>query len=41
MIPKYRAWLPALNWIALHYNCDWSTVRARIYENPELVEGDA
>lgn len=31
----------SINWIALHYNCDWSTVRARIYENPELVEGNA
>lgn len=30
----------SINWIALHYNCDWSTVRARIYENPELVEGN-
>lgn len=30
----------SINWIALHYNCDWSTVRARIYENPELMEAD-
>lgn len=29
----------SINWIALHYNCDWSTARARIYENPELMEG--
>lgn len=28
----------SINWIALHYGCDWSTVKARIYENPELLE---
>lgn len=27
-----------LNWIASHYGCDWSTIRNRIYENPELLE---
>jgi hypothetical protein len=26
----------SINRIANHYNCDWSTVKARIYENPEL-----
>lgn len=29
----------SVNWIAQHYNCDWSTVKNRIYENPELMEG--
>ena len=28
----------SINWIASHYGCDWSTIRNRIYENPELVE---
>ena len=28
----------SINWIALHYGCDWSTIRNRIYENPELLE---
>lgn len=28
----------SINWIASYYRCDWSTVRARIYENPELLE---
>lgn len=28
----------SINWIAQYYGCDWSTVRARIYENPELLE---
>lgn len=28
----------SINWIAQHYGCDWSTVRARIYENAELLE---
>lgn len=22
------------------YGCDWSTVKQRIYENPELLEGN-
>jgi hypothetical protein len=30
----------SINWIAQHYGCDWSTVRARIYENQELLEVD-
>lgn len=30
----------SINWIASYYGCDWSTVRARIYENPELLEED-
>lgn len=30
----------SINWIAQHYGCDWSTVKARIYENPELLEAD-
>ena len=28
----------SINWIASHYGCDWSTIRNRIYENPELLE---
>lgn len=28
----------SINWIALHYGCDWSTVKARIHKNPELLE---
>lgn len=28
----------SINWIALHYGCDWSTVKTRIHENPELLE---
>lgn len=28
----------SINKIAKIYNCDWSTVKARIYENPGLVE---
>lgn len=27
-----------INWIASHYGCDWSTIRNRIYEHPELLE---
>lgn len=27
-----------INWIASYFGCDWSTVKARIYENPELLE---
>ena len=28
----------SINWIASHYKCDWSTIKNRIYENPELLE---
>ena len=28
----------SINWIALHYGCDWSTVKTRIHENSELLE---
>lgn len=28
----------SINWIASYYGCGWSTVRTRIYENPELLE---
>ncbi len=28
----------SINWIAKHYNVDWSTIKNRIYENPELLE---
>jgi len=28
----------SINYIAKLYKCNWSTVRARIYENPELLE---
>ncbi len=28
----------SVNKIAKHYGCDWSTVRARIYENPSLLD---
>lgn len=27
----------SINSIAKHYGCDWSTVKNRIYENPELL----
>lgn len=27
----------SINYIAKLYKCDWSTVRSRIYENPELL----
>ncbi len=27
----------SINKIAKHFNCDWTTIRARIYENPELL----
>jgi len=29
----------SINAIARHYNCAWSTVRDRIHENPELLQG--
>lgn len=29
----------SINYIASLYQCDWSTVKSRIYENPELLEG--
>lgn len=28
----------SINWIASYFGCDWSTVKARIYENPEILE---
>lgn len=28
----------SINKISKIYKCDWSTVRARIYENPEILE---
>lgn len=28
----------SINWIATHYKCDWSTIKNRIYENPDLLE---
>lgn len=28
----------SINWIAKHYNVDWSTIKNRIYENPELLD---
>lgn len=28
----------SINYIAQLYKCDWNTVKARIYENPELLE---
>lgn len=28
----------SINKIAKIYGCDWSTVKQRIYENPELLE---
>lgn len=30
----------SINWIAQHYGCDWSTVKARIHQTPELLEVD-
>ena len=27
-----------INSISKHFNCDWSTIKNRIYENPELLE---
>ena len=30
----------SVNKIAKHFNVDWSTIRNRIYENPELLEGE-
>jgi len=30
----------SINKIAKHYKCDWSTVKSRIYENPELLGGE-
>lgn len=32
-----RGW--SINKIAKYYNCNWSTVKNRIHENPELLEG--
>lgn len=29
----------SINWIAKHYGVDWSTIKNRINENPELLEG--
>lgn len=29
----------SINKIAQYYGCDWTTVKNRIYENPELLEG--
>ena len=28
----------SINKIAKYFGCDWSTVKARIHENPELLE---
>ena len=28
----------SINKIAKYYGCDWSTVKNRIYDNPELLE---
>jgi len=28
----------SVNKIAKHYGCDWSTVKSRIYENPDLLK---
>ena len=28
----------SINKIAKHFNCDWSTIKNRIYENPELLK---
>lgn len=28
----------SINYIAKLYKCDWSTIKSRIYENPELLE---
>lgn len=28
----------SINWIAKHFGVDWSTIKSRIYENPELLE---
>lgn len=30
----------SINWIAKHFNVDWSTIKIRINENAELLEGD-
>ncbi|MGQ7467909.1 HNH endonuclease [Streptococcus suis] len=40
-LPELKEFLregKSVNWIAQHYSCDWSTVKNRIYENPELLE---
>ncbi|QBX21816.1 hypothetical protein Javan597_0028 [Streptococcus phage Javan597] len=39
-LPELKKFLregKSVNWIAQHFHCDWSTVKNRIYENPELV----
>ena len=28
----------SINMIAKHFKCDWSTIKSRIYENPELLK---
>lgn len=28
----------SINWIATHFNCDWSTINERVHENLELLE---
>lgn len=40
-LPELKKFLregKSVNWIAQHFHCDWSTVKNRIYENPELME---
>ena len=31
----------SINSIAKHFNCDWSTIKSRIYEHPDLLGGGA
>lgn len=28
----------SINYIAKHFNCDWTTIKSRIHQNPELIE---
>ena len=30
----------SINWIAKHFGVDWSTIKSRVDENPELLEAD-
>lgn len=30
----------SINTIAKLYQCDWSTIKSRIHENPELLEAE-
>lgn len=29
----------SINWVASYFGCDWSTIKSRIDENPELLRG--